>query len=159
MSVLKSKIDVQTAGNASRSCQLFQIFAGPDESCKWPFYSLRVRSFILRSCISNETPYSGTHLSDLTFMDEGNPDFINMDNNKLINFPKHYLIIRTIKYLQQYQSCHYELTAKEPLYSLLYAVPSLQEKELYELSLEREPRDSLLKDMLWVLRVVQGYYY
>jgi len=93
-------------------------------------------------------PYVGTYLSDLTFMDEGNPDFINMDNNKLINFPKHHLIFRTIKQLQQYQSSKFDLSTKEPLYTFLFTMPSLHEKELYELSLEREPRESLLKDIL-----------
>jgi len=93
-------------------------------------------------------PYIGTYLSDLTFMDEGNPDFVTLDNNKLINFPKHYLIMRTIKQLLQYQASRFDLQPKEPLYSFLYAVASLNEKELYELSLEREPRDSQLKDLL-----------
>ena len=92
---------------------------------------------------------SGTYLSDLTFMDEGNPDFINVDNNKLINFPKHHLIMRTIKQLLANQSSKsFDLAPKEPLFTFLYAVPSLNEKELYELSLEREPRDSQMKDLV-----------
>jgi len=93
-------------------------------------------------------PYIGTYLSDLTFMDEGNPDFITVGNNKLINFPKHYLIMRTIKQLTQYQTAKFDLTSREPLYTFLYTMPSLHEKELYELSLDREPRESLIKDIL-----------
>jgi hypothetical protein len=35
----------------------------------------------------------------------------------------------------------------EPIYSNLSTIPALEEKELYLLSLEREPRNSQLKDL------------
>jgi len=77
-------------------------------------------------------------LSDLTFMDEGNPDLIDVGDTTLINFPKHQLVHRTIKQLQQYQATKYELFAREPLYTYLYQMPGLEEIELFVLSLERE---------------------
>jgi len=92
-------------------------------------------------------PYLCMYLSDLTFMDEGNPDFINVGDLKLINFPKHYLVHSTIKKVQQYQSGKYDIEAREPLYSFLYQLPGLEEKELYAFSLEREPRDVTLRDL------------
>lgn len=92
-------------------------------------------------------PYLCMYLSDLTFMDEGNPDFINVGDLKLINFPKHFLVYSTIKKVQQYQSGKYDIDQREPLYTLLYQLPGLEEKELYALSLEREPRDVTLRDL------------
>jgi len=92
-------------------------------------------------------PYLTLSLSDLTFMDEGNPDLIEVDDAKLINFPKHQLVHRTIKQLQQHQVTKYELFAREPLFTFLYQMPGLEEKELYVLSLEREPRGVLLREL------------
>jgi len=92
-------------------------------------------------------PYFTVSLSDLTFMDECNPDWIEVDDTKLINFPKHQLVHRTIKQLQQYQATKYELFAREPLYTYLYQMPGLEEKELFVLSKTRttwgtvEPKD------------------
>jgi len=92
-------------------------------------------------------PYLCMYLSDLTFMDEGNPNFINVGDQKLINFPKHYLVHSTIKKVQQYQSGKYDIEAREPLYTFLYHLPGIEEKELYALSLEREPRDVTLREL------------
>jgi len=49
-------------------------------------------------------PYFTLFLSDLTFMDEGNPDLLNVDNNLLINFPKHEMLFRTIKNMEKVSS-------------------------------------------------------
>jgi len=92
-------------------------------------------------------PYFTLSLSDLTFMDEGNPDWIEVEDTKLINFPKHQLVHRTIKLLQQYQATKYDLFAREPLYTFLNNTPGLDEKELYTLSLEREPRGVQLREL------------
>lgn len=92
-------------------------------------------------------PYFTLFLSDLTFMDEGNPDLINVDDNQLINFPKHEMLFRTIKNLEKYQQSKYDIQPKEPFYTMLYQMPGLDEKELYNLSLEREPRNIELRDL------------
>lgn len=121
----------------------------------------------------------GVHLSDLTFMDEGNPDFLDVRVNealvarislsqssrevKLINFPKHHLVSRSISELLRFQNMPYSMPPKgmrslfttliffsaslEPLYTYLKELPGLMEKELYDLSLDREPRNSQLKDI------------
>eukprot|EP01125_Pyxidicula_operculata_P017318 TRINITY_DN6066_c0_g1_i1.p1 TRINITY_DN6066_c0_g1~~TRINITY_DN6066_c0_g1_i1.p1 ORF type:complete len:1343 (-),score=351.14 TRINITY_DN6066_c0_g1_i1:708-4736(-) len=101
----------------------------------------------LRGAKNSVMPYLGTYLSDLTFMDDGNPDYIEVDNVKLINLPKHNLIMRTIKQIQNYQNLKYDIQHKEPLYTFLYQMPVLEEKELYEMSLEREPRGAQPKDI------------
>jgi len=93
-------------------------------------------------------------------------------DKKLINFPKHHLIARSIADLLRYQSNNFGLVQKggpflflfpppssfllpnlplflisvpsEPLYTFLRELPGLQEKELYELSLVRSSFISLL---------------
>jgi hypothetical protein len=84
----------------------------------------------------------GCVLGDLTFMDEGNPNFITEDNVRLINFPKLHLINRSITEIHQYQKSRYSLTFREPIYTFLQHMPVLQDRELYNLSLEREPRQA-----------------
>lgn len=92
-------------------------------------------------------PYFTLYLSDLTFMDEGNPDSLCLDETPLINFPKHQMVFRTMKGLEKYQQSKFSLEKKEPYYTLLHHMPGLDEKELYQLSLEREPRGITIRDL------------
>jgi len=116
------------------------LFQDPSNSFKCYRDNLKIAGNV---CV----PYMCMYLSDLTFMEEGNPDFVNVDENKLINFPKHYLVQRTIKQVQQYQAIKYDLEVKQPQYTFLYHMPGLEEKELFALSLEREPRDITLREL------------
>jgi len=81
-------------------------------------------------------PYLGVYLSDLTFMEDGNPDKV----DGLINFAKRRLMHGTIEEVQQYQVTPYNISKMEPAYTYLVELPILSEKDLYELSLAREPR-------------------
>jgi hypothetical protein len=94
-------------------------------------------------------PYFTLYLSDFTFIDEGNPNTIQIDNMELINFPKHQMVFRTVKTLEKYQlSNKYDnLQQKDPYYTILHQMPGLDEKELYQLSLEREPRNIQLREL------------
>jgi len=92
-------------------------------------------------------PYIGTFLSDLTFMDEGNPDTVEVENQTLINLTKYSLVLRTVKQIQNYQGVSYDILPKEPFYTFIMELPKLEEKELHELSLNREPRNALPKDI------------
>uniref|UniRef100_A0A6B2L5P8 Ras-GEF domain-containing protein n=1 Tax=Arcella intermedia TaxID=1963864 RepID=A0A6B2L5P8_9EUKA len=94
----------------------------------------------LKAAGTNALPYLGCILGDLTFMDEGNPNFIMEENTKLINFPKHQLINRSITELQQYQKPKFAFHPQEPLYTLLQQLPALTDRELFSLCLEREPK-------------------
>jgi len=96
----------------------------------------------LKASGGNALPYLGCVLGDLTFMDEGNPNFITEDNVRLINFPKLHLINRSITEIHQYQKSRYSYSLKEPIYTILHQLPVLQDRELYNLSLEREPRQA-----------------
>jgi son of sevenless-like protein len=86
-------------------------------------------------------PFLGVYLTDLTFIEDGIPS--NLKKNNLINFAKRAKTAEVIRDIQQYQNVPYSL---QP-------VPELQEyilnnmrtagdvHEMYELSLQMEPRE------------------
>lgn len=84
-------------------------------------------------------------------MDEGNPIFT--ENGKLINIPKFQMITNAIKELLKYQKNQFDFPIVEPLFTIVKKFPSLMigeafmEKELFALSLEREPRNSDFKTL------------
>jgi hypothetical protein len=95
-------------------------------------------------------PYLGMYLSDLTFMEDGNPDEVERNGRKVINFQKHFMIYKTIHQLLRFQtSAEYIKNIKrvEPAYTFLYELCALDENVLYALSLEREPRGAAAKDI------------
>jgi son of sevenless-like protein len=84
---------------------------------------------------------------DLTFADEGNPNNLNDDPN-LINFEKRILIYRIIQDLLINQQHYYTFGVSDPIYSFLAGLHHLPEKELYSISLYREPRGASLFEVL-----------
>lgn len=82
-------------------------------------------------------PYLGVYTSDLTFLDDGNPNFI----NNLVNFEKRRLVYSIISDLITYQDKPYNFMPFPELKSLLLNIESIPDKELYEYSLKREPRE------------------
>jgi hypothetical protein len=107
----------------------------------------------------------GVYLTDLVFIEDGNPD----ESDGLVNFYKvrhpvslhtlvhivltqlsfhrfdrqqqRQLVYRVIQEVQQYQQTKYTFVAKEPLKTFLTTLPFLGDKQLYDLSLEHEPRE------------------
>lgn len=87
-------------------------------------------------------PFLGVYLTDLTFIEDGNPD-MSVKARHLINISKRRKTADVIRDIQQYQTVPYTLTP----------VPEIQEyikncmditrdvNELYTTSLEREPRE------------------
>jgi len=104
---------------------------------------------LLRTSLSeagdNVIPYVGMYLTELTFIEDGNPDLISGPNKKLlINFQRHVMVYKAIHELLQYQTkarFGNLIGRKEPVFTFLFELPFLGEEELYKLSLEREPRD------------------
>ncbi|ELR24733.1 aimless RasGEF, putative [Acanthamoeba castellanii str. Neff] len=96
-------------------------------------------------------PYLGVHLSDLTFIEEGNPDMI----EGLINFTRR-LVFRVISELSRYQQTAYNLHPVPQIVDLLKreggraasASPPLAVEDLYRISERREPRGAERKDIL-----------
>jgi len=89
-------------------------------------------------------PYIGVYLTDLIFIEEGNPDEI----DGLINFHKRRLIHNVLVDVRQYQQLGYVTIQSDPiLTSFLKQLPFIGEKELFDLSLLREPRGAAKEDI------------
>jgi hypothetical protein len=83
----------------------------------------------------------GRYLSDLTFVDEGNPNIIVEDNVELINFFKQKLIGDIILEIQTYQQVGYKFEREPTIYSYITMFQTKTDKELFEISLALEPRE------------------
>lgn len=82
-------------------------------------------------------PYMAVSLIDLTFIDDGNDDLV----DGLINVEKAKLTADNITQLLVFQqTAAYQIRELEPLYSFLQEMPLLNEDELYNISLQLEPR-------------------
>lgn len=96
----------------------------------------------LREAIDNAVPpcipYLGTYLMDLTFIEDGNPDFV---EGNLINFEKRKLQYRILAKIDQYQRVGYNFKKVEVIEQFLNNLPHLTEIELYKKSFELEPRN------------------
>eukprot|EP01127_Copromyxa_protea_P004261 TRINITY_DN14141_c0_g1_i1.p1 TRINITY_DN14141_c0_g1~~TRINITY_DN14141_c0_g1_i1.p1 ORF type:complete len:872 (+),score=176.95 TRINITY_DN14141_c0_g1_i1:29-2617(+) len=84
-------------------------------------------------------PYVGMYLSDLTFIEEGNPDRVG--EHKLINIFKRLLISKSISELRLYQITAYHFTEIPSILAKLDQTIHIEEKALYELSYFLEPRE------------------
>lgn len=80
------------------------------------------------------------YLTDLTFIDDGNPDQL----NGLINFRKRDLTYSIISEIQQYQNLGYNFQENSSIRSLIIHAAVLEDKDLYEESLRREPRQATI---------------
>lgn len=85
-------------------------------------------------------PYLGMYLTDLTFIEDGNPDKL---ADGLINFAKRRRIAAVILEIQQYQQTPYALQPIPAIINLLSGgLQGLDEKQAYNMSLIVEPRES-----------------
>eukprot|EP01100_Stratorugosa_tubuloviscum_P015878 TRINITY_DN960_c1_g1_i1.p1 TRINITY_DN960_c1_g1~~TRINITY_DN960_c1_g1_i1.p1 ORF type:complete len:980 (-),score=417.96 TRINITY_DN960_c1_g1_i1:169-3108(-) len=95
----------------------------------------------LRSIIKTEspplTPYLGMYLTDLTFIEDGNPDKV---SEGLINFAKRRRISEVIRQVQQYQLTPYLFKKVDEIYNFSCNLFGLPEAEAYSKSLVAEPR-------------------
>ena len=87
----------------------------------------------------------GVYQTDLTFIEDGNPSKFSSGLN---NFKKCRLIASVITELQTYQQKPYNLTTCPAVEDFIKrsqeeALPFSDEKKLYDLSLESEPRDGV----------------
>ncbi|GAB5585161.1 hypothetical protein Unana1_00061 [Umbelopsis nana] len=87
-------------------------------------------------------PFLGIYLQDLTFIEDGNSNFLKKSKH-LINFSKRMKTAEVIREIQQYQSAPYAL---EPVKEIQYVIHlnlqnSRDEDTLYALSCALEPRE------------------
>jgi len=86
-------------------------------------------------------PYLGVYQSDLTFINDGNPDFL---ENGYINFFKRRLVAEVINEAQTYQQKPYNLKEVKSIIDWLrnsQEVSNLDENTIYSVSLIIEPRE------------------
>ncbi|KAL0480509.1 gefJ [Acrasis kona] len=91
-------------------------------------------------------PYLGILLTDLTFVEDGNPDSVNTsDGRKLINWKKKKLVHEVISNIKQYQFDRYDFQPVYQIQKLLEKTfKSIQEQSdavMYKRSLHLEPRE------------------
>jgi son of sevenless-like protein len=94
----------------------------------------------VRTCEPPCVPFIGIYLTDLTFIQEEAPDFIMKDDVRLINFAKCRKFAGVIRDIQTYQNIGYNLEQYDELRNLLMNLPDYDDKEMYSMSLLREPR-------------------
>uniref|UniRef100_A0A0A9WMY2 Ras-specific guanine nucleotide-releasing factor 1 n=3 Tax=Lygus hesperus TaxID=30085 RepID=A0A0A9WMY2_LYGHE len=96
----------------------------------------------LHRCDPPCIPYLGMYLTDLSFIEEGTPNFT---EDGLLNFSKMRMIAHVIREIRHFQQTPYkiELIGKATDY-LLDPSLLLDDDELYQMSLEIEPRTSRL---------------
>ena len=100
-------------------------------------YSLKFIHSVNPPCI----PFLGIYLQDLTFIEDGNTNFLRK-SNQLINFAKRMKTAEVIREIQQYQSSPYFLNAvpELQLFITTHLQSSRDEETLYNMSLVLEPR-------------------
>lgn len=97
-------------------------------------------------------PYIGIYLTDLTFLEDGNPDFIKTRSSsvgsetddvskELINFGKRRKVAKVILNIRVLQSAVYNFMPLSMVQDYLHKCePKLPDGDLYKLSLKIEPR-------------------
>jgi len=85
-------------------------------------------------------PYLGVYQTDLTFIEDGNPDFL---DNGYINFFKRRLVAEVIRELQIYQHKGYAFSSVESIvhWLSLQEQTNIDEETVYNVSLIIEPRE------------------
>ena len=81
-------------------------------------------------------PYLGVYLTDLTFIEDGNPAL----TGNLINFVKRQKVSEVISEIQQYQDVPYCLERVDSIHHWLNSIEMISEDNLYKTSEQRECR-------------------
>ena len=102
------------------------------------FFSLQI------NFINNFIINSGTYLTDITFIEDGNPDYI----KGLINFRKREFNYNVLRDIQQFQQISYNFNFVDNIAHCLTELPVIDnENDLYNLSLIREPKNATIESL------------
>lgn len=97
----------------------------------------------LHRCDPPCIPYLGMYLTDLSFIEEGTPNFT--EDGGLLNFSKMRMIAHVIREIKHFQQTPYKIEMNSKVINyLLDASRHLGDDELYQRSLCLEPRLSRL---------------
>jgi RasGEF domain len=101
----------------------------------------RKSSLNMRTALHNADPpclpYLGMYLTDLVFICEGNRDLL---DGGFINLEKHRMVARVIDEIRLYQNKMYDFPEIPAFMQRVNSAPSRSDDELYNLSLQVEPR-------------------
>ncbi|XP_046610239.1 ras-specific guanine nucleotide-releasing factor 2-like [Neodiprion virginianus] len=102
----------------------------------------------LHRCDPPCIPYLGLYLTDLSFIEEGTPNFT---EDGLLNFSKMRMIAHVIREIRHFQQTPYKIEVITKVTNYLLD-PSLllEEEDMYRMSLEIEPRTSRLSSSTFV---------
>jgi CRP-like cAMP-binding protein len=113
--------DLDRLGNLMKPTKNFKEYRNALETANYP-------------CI----PYLGLHLTDLTFIDDGNDDLV---HNGLINVEKLDLTAKVCNTISSCVSADYSnLKPRNALQKMLHSVEVWEDNEIYRLSKFREPQ-------------------
>jgi hypothetical protein len=100
----------------------------------------------LRTVSPPSIPYLGLFLTDLTFIEDGHPDYYN-DEKTVINVVKRVQYAQVIKNIKQYQETPYLLQPVPLIMDFLKNIPQMKEEEVYDESLSIKPRSEGAKEV------------
>lgn len=91
-------------------------------------------------------PYLAQYLSDLTFIEDGNPDNVKRqraggEEVELIFMSKRALLYKVLSAIKTWQQVPYNLSSVDSVQHVINNMVAIDEKSLYSESLLREPRD------------------
>jgi hypothetical protein len=92
-------------------------------------------------------PYLGVYLSDLTFIEDGNPNTVTKkrpgaaEESEYIFMAKRQLFHKMVATIQTWQLVPYNLVPLEPVQQLVAHLSLFDDKQMYAESLLREPRE------------------
>eukprot|EP01130_Rhizamoeba_saxonica_P009876 TRINITY_DN4029_c0_g2_i1.p2 TRINITY_DN4029_c0_g2~~TRINITY_DN4029_c0_g2_i1.p2 ORF type:complete len:686 (+),score=141.66 TRINITY_DN4029_c0_g2_i1:58-2115(+) len=90
-------------------------------------------------------PYIGVYLTDLTFVEDGNPNYLEVDTHEedIVNFEKMRRVAGVIKEILENKSVAYRFEEVETIYDIVSNMETMDENEQYQRSLEIESRASV----------------
>lgn len=110
-----------------------------------PMHNWQNYRTILKSAKGATLPYLGVFLRDITFIEDGNEDFV---KTGIINFDKVMLMGEQLKQIESYQQFDYakHITPKPALLQYLTKLPFLGDEEIERASVNIEPLPDFLDD-------------
>lgn len=84
-------------------------------------------------------PYLGVMLQDITFIEDGNLDYV---VSHMINFTKRWMLYSTISTIRKFQQSAYKFRPVPNVLTMLDLKDPMDDDTLYKLSLQREPRNA-----------------
>ena len=85
-------------------------------------------------------PYLGLYLTDLTFIEDGNPDFISEGGQQMVNLGKCHMVGKALAEVRQFQKKAYSLVEHTPTSLFFTALQPPPDEEIFSASLVAEPR-------------------